>query len=81
MARKLNDATIDEAPTAGLDELLPLADPATGIVRKIKARHLLYFLDPAVGIILAKPGGGYLQILATGDVNDPLSFTDIVDLP
>jgi len=81
MARKLNDATIDEAATADPDELLPIADPTTGIVRKIKTRHLLYFLDPAVGIILAKPGGGYLQILATGDANDPISFTDLVSLP
>lgn len=35
------------------------------------------YLDTEGGLLLPKPGGGYLQIKATGDDEEPLEFTNV----
>ena len=78
--KKLNDATITEELAPAGDMLLPIADSVTGAVKKIKKQTLMYFLDADVGIVIAKQGGGYLQIIATGDADEPLEYINHADL-
>lgn len=79
-AKKLNDPTIADEPAPAGDMLVPVVDSVTGEMKKTPKQNLLYFLDPDVGIVLAKQGGGYLQIRATGVADEPLEYINHADL-
>lgn len=80
---KINDGSIAEQTSAGLDDLFPIGAVADGgDLTKIKFRKLIMCLDPAIGLIIADPLGGYLQITVDStDMTSPLVFTHIAVLP